>query len=87
MNNKQRLSGLLSAFSLRTWLLVIAGLFLLIPADYFELAWLEVVALGLLAVGLLLAKDDFTAIHEYGIYIYYLLLVVFLAAIAMKWFA
>lgn len=86
MNNRQRSSGLLSAFSPLTWILTIGGLFLLIPADYFELHWLEIVAFILIALGLVFSKNDFSRIHDHGIFVYYLLLLLFLAAVAFKWF-
>ena len=86
MNNNLKSSGLLSAFSLKTWILVIGGLFMLIPADYFEWSWLEIVAFVMIAAGLLVSKNDFAAVHEYGIFVYYLLLAVLLVCIAFKWF-
>jgi hypothetical protein len=49
--------------------------------------WLEVIGLTLMCIGLVLAKKDLVAnMPDYGTTIYYVLIILFLAAIYFFWY-
>ncbi len=69
-------------------MLLISGLLLNTAVSWWlGYPWLEIIGFGLILLSLLISKKQITAVHEdYGIYIYYALLVSFMLIIFGKWF-
>jgi len=53
----------------------------------FGIEWLDMMGYSLVLIGFVLAKNEFIeGNEEYGIYIYYTILIIFLFAVFGKWF-
>jgi hypothetical protein len=49
--------------------------------------WLEIIGFGLILLSLLISKNQITEVNEnYGVYIYYTLLVLLMILLFVKWF-
>jgi hypothetical protein len=68
--------------------LILSGLLMsLIGKSVFGIEWLDIVGYSIILIGLVLAKNDIIEGNEdYGKYIYYTLLVLFLFIVFGKWF-
>jgi hypothetical protein len=68
--------------------LILSGLLMsLIGKSVFGIEWLDMVGYSIILIGLVLAKNDIIEGNEdYGKYIYYTLLVLFLFIVFGKWF-
>lgn len=67
--------------------LVVSGLFIFGLDRLMRLEWLEVISFSLIAIGLMLGKNDlFKSNQEYGKLIYYTLITLMLLIIYFYWF-
>jgi hypothetical protein len=67
--------------------LIISGLFVSLLERYLGIEWLDLIGMSLLMIGLYYAKSDVIALHDdYGLYLYYVLLLFTMAIIFMYWF-
>jgi hypothetical protein len=54
---------------------------------WFGYEWLEIIGFGLILLSLLISKNQITEVNEnYGVYIYYTLLVLLMILLFVKWF-
>jgi hypothetical protein len=68
--------------------LIVSGfLMTLIGKTVFGIEWLDMLGYSLILIGIVLAKNDYIEGNEdYGKYIYYALLMLFLLIVFSKWF-
>jgi hypothetical protein len=68
--------------------LIVSGFLMsLIGKTVFGIEWLDMLGYSLILIGIVLAKNDYIEGNEdYGKYIYYALLMLFLLIVFSKWF-
>jgi hypothetical protein len=68
-------------------LLILSGLFIAVIERFTAIEWLDLVGMSLMMIGFILAKNDIIDQNgDYGIHIYYTILIIFLLMVFLYWF-